>query len=645
MSDGFRRPDPLVFDENIAENWRVFEQEYDIFIAAAHSDKSARTQAYILLNLAGSEAIERERSFVYTPAVRGPDVDDAPGHIITPAESKEDPECLKRKFRAICSPRINIIVERHKFNARFQNQGETFESYVTDLKIKAKSCNFGPLQDELIRDRLVCGINDDNLRKIMLRDSELTLAKAISVCQIYEQTEQHTRVLSSPHTPTSVDSLQYKCGRKQRFEPRQRAQTGRNGQPIVNCNNCGGSHDAKRESCPAFGQQCHACKKWNHYKKCCRSVQRYPRMQGSRESVHHLELNQATGSTAEDDSFCIDGIAPVVVHTICSNVQEKNVAFATVHINGKAVEMKVDTGGQCNVLSYDAFKHVESGEQIDRSIITNLVAYGGNMISTLGSVVLQCQLAGQQYTLQFHIVERNVQPLLGLPASLRMKLVKLSKDVHQLSVNTEANLPHKIFTDEGLKADPDKTTAITEMPVPGDVTALQRFLGMVNYLGKFVPNLTSLNTKQVTAQLQKKRLSQKLSYDKSSRPLRPLLEGEAVRMQTPRGYDRMGTVGKICEEPRSYIIQSGGRDYRRNRRHLLPVAERSPHQPDTVDLQPFNPAAGETPPIYREEQRDPMDTVPPLVQVPVANSPVHAGKSPYTTRFGRTVRANPKYKD
>lgn len=152
----------------------------------------------------------------------------------------------------------------------------------------------------------------------------------------------------------------------------------------------------------------------------------------------------------------------------------------------------------------------------------------------------------------------------------------------------------------------------------------------------------SLNTQQVTAQLQKKRLSQKLSYDKSSRPLQPLLEGEVVRMQTPRGYDHMGTVGKICEEPRSYIIQSGGKDYRRNRRHLLPVAERSPNQPDCVDLQPLNPAAGETPPIYGEEQRDPMDTVPPPVQVPVATSPVHAGKSAYTTRFVRTVRPNTK---
>ena len=65
MADGFRRPDPLVFDDKIADNWRVFEQEYDIFIVAAHGDKPDRTKAYILLNLARSKAIERERTFTY----------------------------------------------------------------------------------------------------------------------------------------------------------------------------------------------------------------------------------------------------------------------------------------------------------------------------------------------------------------------------------------------------------------------------------------------------------------------------------------------------------------------------------------------------------------------------------------------------
>lgn len=60
MAEGFCRPDTLVFDGNIAKDWCVFEQEFDIFIAVAHSEKELRTKAFILLNLAGSEAIERK---------------------------------------------------------------------------------------------------------------------------------------------------------------------------------------------------------------------------------------------------------------------------------------------------------------------------------------------------------------------------------------------------------------------------------------------------------------------------------------------------------------------------------------------------------------------------------------------------------
>lgn len=191
MAEGFRRPDPLVFDGNIAKNWRVFEQEFDIFIAAAHSEKEPRTKAFILLNLAGSEAIERERTFVYAPAVYTGQGEDR--RTITPAESREDPECLKRKFRELCSPQTNITMERHKFNSRNQKPGETIEAYVSDLRNKAQSCRFGDLQEELIRDRLVCGILNDGMRKLLLRDKELTLAKAIETCQIHELTDQHNK--------------------------------------------------------------------------------------------------------------------------------------------------------------------------------------------------------------------------------------------------------------------------------------------------------------------------------------------------------------------------------------------------------------------------------------------------------------------
>ena len=50
-----------------------------------------------------------------------------------------------------------------------------------------------------------------------------------------------------------------------------------------------------------------------------------------------------------------------------------------------------------------------------------------------------------------------------------------------------------IIDDQGIHADPTKTTAISEFPPPQNVTDLQRFMGMVNHLGKFVPRLAELN--------------------------------------------------------------------------------------------------------------------------------------------------------
>ena len=143
MADGFRRPDPLVFDDKIADNWRVFEQEYDIFIGAAHCDKPDRTKAYILLNLVGSEAIEREHTFTYAVAQLDDD-----GDVVRPAESRENPECLKQKFRDICNPQTNISMERHSFNTRNRKPGETVESYQSALRNKPKTCDFVALQDE-----------------------------------------------------------------------------------------------------------------------------------------------------------------------------------------------------------------------------------------------------------------------------------------------------------------------------------------------------------------------------------------------------------------------------------------------------------------------------------------------------------------
>ena len=49
-----------------------------------------------------------------------------------------------------------------------------------------------------------------------------------------------------------------------------------------------------------------------------------------------------------------------------------------------------------------------------------------------------------------------------------------------------------IVNQEGIRADPDKTAAIQEMKPPTAVTERRRFIGMVNQLEKFTPNLALL---------------------------------------------------------------------------------------------------------------------------------------------------------
>ena len=53
------------------------------------------------------------------------------------------------------------------------------------------------------------------------------------------------------------------------------------------------------------------------------------------------------------------------------------------------------------------------------------------------------------------------------------------------------DLGHKI-SGEGVEADPSKLQALLNMPEPTSKKELQCFLGMIAYLGKFIPNLSDL---------------------------------------------------------------------------------------------------------------------------------------------------------
>uniref|UniRef100_A0A0A9WBA4 RIMS-binding protein 2 n=1 Tax=Lygus hesperus TaxID=30085 RepID=A0A0A9WBA4_LYGHE len=77
------------------------------------------------------------------------------------------------KFNKFYEKKTNIVYERAKFNRRSQLENESAESFVVNLYKLIKTCSYGPLHDELLRDRLVVGVT------IMESIASLLLAKTV----------------------------------------------------------------------------------------------------------------------------------------------------------------------------------------------------------------------------------------------------------------------------------------------------------------------------------------------------------------------------------------------------------------------------------------------------------------------------------
>ena len=66
-----------------------------------------------------------------------------------------------------------------------------------------------------------------------------------------------------------------------------------------------------------------------------------------------------------------------------------------------------------------------------------------------------------------------------------------SKNKFELRVPTVVFVEHVLSAD-GVRPDPTKMKAIVDMPSPTDASSIRRFLGVINYLAKFLPDLTSI---------------------------------------------------------------------------------------------------------------------------------------------------------
>ena len=75
-------------------------------------------------------------------------------------------------------------MSRYRFNIRNRLKDETVKAYVSELQELAKSCKFeDSLKNIMLRDRLVCGINNEAVQRCLLMEPTLTLEQALRIVE------------------------------------------------------------------------------------------------------------------------------------------------------------------------------------------------------------------------------------------------------------------------------------------------------------------------------------------------------------------------------------------------------------------------------------------------------------------------------
>ncbi|KAK7933832.1 hypothetical protein WMY93_004728 [Mugilogobius chulae] len=390
MATSIPPPEDMKLTGDVATNWDNFRTEFeDYSLASGLAEKDKKVQAATLRRVMGSEC-----RHVYK-------------HNLTlSAEQQEDVKAILDALESYFKPKRNVIFERFVFGNCKQDESEPIDSFVTRLREKAASCEYGELREELIRDRLVLGISDESVRRRLLREKDLTLTSAIDICRAAEMTDIKLKLMTQDRPLESVHATNR---RQQR--PLQRTDRSQDTQRVVKdnaCKYCGGAHQRGRDACPAFGKACRRCGTQNHFAKVC--------MKKARPDQRVNIADELTGEDEDADNqiYSVETIGAV-------NGQGKK-WFATLKINGNLQRCQLDSGATCNVMSIKDKRRLAPSIPLLPSK-ARLLLYSGESLNSIGIFRTECVVRGKSHMLDFEIVRCHQRPLLSGTTSVELGLM------------------------------------------------------------------------------------------------------------------------------------------------------------------------------------------------------------------------------
>ena len=158
--------------ENLSKEWKQWRQVWDAYEEVTElRNKTSRLRVATFITCISKEALEVHNGLPFQSD-----------------EEKVDINKVLELWANHCIGKTNIIYERYKFNNRSQEQAESIDTYITTLRALAKTCKVGTLKDDLIRNKIVCGVRYNGIRRKLLQESGLSLSKCVDIFQANEAT-------------------------------------------------------------------------------------------------------------------------------------------------------------------------------------------------------------------------------------------------------------------------------------------------------------------------------------------------------------------------------------------------------------------------------------------------------------------------
>uniref|UniRef100_A0A1Y1KPK9 Paraneoplastic antigen Ma-like C-terminal domain-containing protein n=1 Tax=Photinus pyralis TaxID=7054 RepID=A0A1Y1KPK9_PHOPY len=399
--EGLKPPSPMSLEGDVGVNFRKWKQQFEMFMLASGLDVkasvSSEQKVAILLHSIGSEVYE-----IYTTLE------------LSDEERKSWKEVLK-KLEVYFKPKENETINRHMFHTRRQKDGESIDSFVTDLKKLAQSCNFGDVKDSLIRDIIVCGVIDHKVRDALLRETELDLKKCVDMCRAAELANLQSKQIGE--CGSQIDAVSRKPKYKKDTRDDHHGKQSR-------CKACGLKHG---KVCPAFRKMCHKCKQYNHFAVMCPSNV----SSSSSKKAKVYEVQESSSELEETDG---DEMFVGMVKKKEDNVKYVNGIsewFQKINVGKHSINCKVDTGADVNILNLKVAKDLNLYVRPSK---VKLKSYNDSKIDVVGKTTLECRIKEKKYDVDFQVVDLDAPCIIGLPFIEKFQLLKKVHAVEQNNV-------------------------------------------------------------------------------------------------------------------------------------------------------------------------------------------------------------------